>query len=256
MRRAKLLAGLTCAIVMCFVGSASANILSDLPVGTWPLNEGSGAVAHDLSGRGNDGALQGSGVQWTAGRFGKALSFNGTDGGVQVPDKPVYEPATGLTVSAWINSSVDPGDFSYIVSKSGNGCLTASYGLYSGPNGGLMFYVSNDGIVGTRSPDYGAGIYDGKWHNVIGTYDGTTIRLYVDGIQVGTGTPDSAPIQYGLSSSNNLVIGNYNGCSGLGFKGSIDQVRVFDRALDPNEIKLTVKTSQLLPSIIPQDLVL
>jgi hypothetical protein len=256
MRRAKLIAGLACAIAVCFAGTASANIQSDLPVGTWPLNEGSGTVAHDLSGHGNDGALQGAGVQWAAGRFGKALSFNGTDGGVQVPDKPAFEPATGLTVSAWINSSVAPADFSYIVSKGGNGCLTASYGLFSGPNAGLMFYVSNDGLLGTRSPDYGPSVYDGKWHNVIGTYDGTTVRLYVDGIQVGTGTPDSGHVQYGLSSSSNLVIGNYDGCSGLGFNGSIDQVHVFNRALGAAEIKLAVKTSQLLPPIIPQDLIL
>jgi hypothetical protein len=251
MRKAKLIAGLATTIALAAAGPASANIL---PVATWPLNEPTGTVAHDTSFRGNTGTLQGS-VSSAPGRFGRSLAFNGTGGAVNVPDSALLEPATNVTVSAWVNSSVSPGNYDYIVDKGATGCLTASYGLYTGPNGGLIFYVSNDGLLGIHSPDYGPGIWDGKWHSVVGTYDGSTVRLYVDGQQVGSGTPANGPIAYGLSTSNDLQIGAYSGCS-LPFNGSIDQVRVFNRTLDPQEIRFGVKTSQLLPPVFPEDLVL
>ena len=55
---------------------------------------------------------------------------------------------------------------------------------------GLEFYISqNGGLTYAISPDAGAGIWDGNWHFVVGTYDGLNVRLYVDGKQVGNGTP-------------------------------------------------------------------
>lgn len=117
--------------------------------------------------------------------------------------------------------------------------------------GGLQFYVSTNGGTGyTLSPDPGSAIWDGRWHSVIGTYDGSTVRLYVDGQQVGAGTPDTAAISYGLATSNDLVIGEYPGtCPGpMGFPGAIDAVKVFDRALGASEIRLTVGASNLLPA--------
>lgn len=252
MTKAKLIAGFVTVLALATAGPAAANIL---PVATWPLNEGSGTVAHDTSFHGNTGTLQGSGATWTSGRFQKALAFDGTGGDVNVPDKSILEPATNITVSAWVKASSSPGNFDYIVDKGATGCLTASYGLYTGPNGGLIFYVSNDGQIGIHSPDAGTGVWDGKWHSVVGTYDGSSVRLYVDGTEVGSGTPDTGNIAYGLTTSNDLQIGNYSGCS-LPFSGSIDQVRVFDRTLGAQEIRTTVKLSQLLPPIIPEDLVL
>ena len=87
-------------------------------------------------------------------------------------------------------------------------------------------------------------MWNGAWHHVAGTYDGASVRLYVDGAQVGTGTPASGPIAYGLASSNRLAIGNYAGnlpdppeCSeNTAFGADIDEVRVFNRALSQQEI--------------------
>jgi hypothetical protein len=89
-------------------------------------------------------------------------------------------------------------------------CLPEPFFSYLPSNGGLNYSVS---------PDAGTSVWDGKWHSVIGTFDSSTVRLYVDGKQVGSGTPDTSAITYGLSSSNDLMIGNYGGCSGLGFSG-------------------------------------
>lgn len=103
-----------------------------------------------------------------------------------------------VTVSAWVKSATAPGNFKYIVAKGASGCIAAAYGLYTGANGGLEFYVSsNGGLTYAISPDAGTGIWDGNWHSVVGTFDGSEVNLYVDGKEVGTGTSDATAIAYG-----------------------------------------------------------
>ncbi len=251
MRAAKTVVGLAAAILLTAAAPAGADIL---PVGTWSFNEGKGAIAHDFSGHRNDGHLEGL-AQWTQGRFQGGLSFNGNAATVDVPASQSLEP-TAISVSAWVNSGTSPGNYKYIVAKGANGCLAASYGLYTGSNGGLEFYVSsNQGLSWTISPDAGQGLWNGQWHNVVGTYDGSSVRLYLDGHQVASGTPDTAPIAYRLPTSNDLLIGNYAGCSSSDFSGSIDEVKVFNRVLSSQEIAPVYQLSRLLPAGFPFDLI-
>jgi Concanavalin A-like lectin/glucanases superfamily len=251
MRTAKSVVGLAAAILLIVATPAGAD---GLPVGSWSFNEGRGTIAYDYSGHHDNGSLEGL-AQWTQGRFQGGLSFNGNAAAVNVPDSPSLEPEA-VSVSAWVNSSASPGSYRYIVAKGANGCLAASYGLYTGVKGGLEFYVSsNQGLSWTLSPDAGQRVWNGQWHNVIGTYDGSSVRIYVDGQQVGSGTPDTAPIAYGLPTSNDFLIGNYPGCSGLDFMGSIDEVKVFSRALDPQEIAWGYQLSRFLPAGFPFDLI-
>ena len=253
MDKAKLVAGLASAFVLASAAPAAAQSLA--PVGIWSLSESSGTVAHDTVFNHDPGTVQ-SGATSTQGRFQGSLAFDGNNGAVDVPNEPALEPAN-VTVSAWVNSATRPGNFRYVVVKGATGCIAGSYGMYTGANGGLEFYASsNGGLNYSVSPDAGTSVWDGKWHSVIGTFDSSTVRLYVDGKQVGSGTPDTSAITYGLSSSNDLMIGNYGGCSGLGFSGRIDEVKVFGRALGAQEISLAVQASQWVPSQLPGDLVL
>ena len=87
-------------------------------------------------------------------------------------------------------------------------------------------------------------------------FDGSAVRLFVDGREVGSGSPDSSPIAYDLPSSTNLTIGNDDGCHDLGFVGEIDMVRVFDRPLNPREIAAGYQISRELPQRALFDLVL
>jgi hypothetical protein len=70
-------------------------------------------------------------------------------------------------------------------------------------------------------------VWDGAWHHVIGSYDGDRVRLWIDGSQVGTGTPATMPIVY-TSGSKGVYIGTYRGSCDLGFKGAIDDLAVWD----------------------------
>ncbi|MGP0047665.1 MAG: LamG domain-containing protein [Solirubrobacteraceae bacterium] len=251
MRVVRWIAASASALTLVGAASARANVL---PVGQWDLNEGMGTIAHNDSPFSGDGALQGS-VSWGGGRFQGGLTFDGGTGAVDVPDSPALEGST-VTVSAWVRAAGSPGNFKYIVAKGGNGCCTGSYGLYTGPAGGLEFYVATSTTAYVQSPDAGSGVWDGQWHNVVGTFNGSTVSLYIDGRQVGSGTADSQPIQYGLPSSNDLLIGDYPSCPGLDFTGSIDEVKVFNRALSREEIGLGYLLSRALPADAPFDLIL
>jgi hypothetical protein len=218
------------------------------PVGVWKLDEGSGTRVADGSGNGNNGVLSG-GVSWVPGTSGSALSFDGVSGELKIADNDALEPASTLTVSAWIKNAGSPGKFSYVVAKGATSCIAASYGLYSGPDGGLDFYVSHGhGSVYARSPDAGQGVWDGNWHLAVGTYDGHTIRLYVDGVEVGTGTPWTGALEYVLPNSNDFYIGNYPGCADHAFQGAIDDVMVWDRTLDATDVAGLLPPASIPPS--------
>jgi hypothetical protein len=131
-------------------------------------------------------------------------------------------------------------------------------GSIPGENGGVQFYAATSQVSYVMSPAASSGIWNGKWHNVIGTFDGSTVRMYVDGKQVGSGTPDTTPLTDGMPSSNDLMIGTYPGCSGqnLTFTGKVDEGKLFDRALGSQEISLGYLASRLMPQSSPIDLIL
>jgi hypothetical protein len=237
--KAAVLAALTLA------APAAANAASFPLVGWWPMNEGSGQVVRDWSGKGNHGVL-GSTPQadandpsWVRGVFlGSALRFDGADDFITIPGSSALEPQR-LTVSAWVKNDGTPGAFKYVLAKGADACDRSSYGLYTGAGGGLAFYVSGATQV-ALSPAEDASVWDGKWHNVAGTYDGATVRLYVDGEQVGTGAPAPAAIDYDLPARG-VQLANYgdasSGCYGaLNLRGDIDGVQVWSQALPVDSI--------------------
>jgi hypothetical protein len=191
--------------------------------------------AHDAVGNNNGTEFA---TTYGPGMVGRAFQFDG-GGYVRVPDAPSLNSAA-IAVEAWVKSSSAQGPFRYLVAKGVNGEEAASYALCTGRGrtAGLIFYVYDGAHVAAFSPDAGEGIWDGKWHHVAGTFDGATVRLYVDGKQVGNGMPTALKINYNLPTSNDLYIGTYLWPGGfLGFTGSIDELSIYDRALSASEIQ-------------------
>lgn len=208
----------------------------------WPIDEGAGQGLRDVSGHGNRGVLGGSSAAdagdpaWIVLSSSRhytrsALRFSGDDY-VTVADSATLEP-TRISVGAVVRATGSPGAFRYVVSKGALQCVTASYGLYTGRDGGLIFYAS-DGTQVVLSADAGAGLWDGAWHVVLGTFDGAVVRLFVDGREVGSGTPTSISLAFGFPDNDAFYIGDYRGtCANpLGFVGDVDAVAVADRAID------------------------
>jgi hypothetical protein len=206
--------------------SADPNILAK-----WTLDEGAGQVATDASGHGNTGVL-GAATDpdvadpgWIPGHAGGgALVFDGTNY-VTVTNTGLLEPPR-LAVDAWVRRSGSPGRWSYVLSNGSLQCNRSAYGLYSGWSGGMGFYVSG-ATEYVISPEVSPAIvWDGAWHHVIGSYDGDRVRLWIDGSQVGVGTPASGPIVY--AGGGGIYIGTYRGSCDLGFSGAIDDATVWD----------------------------
>lgn len=200
----------------------------------WYSGEGTAA---DIAG-GHHGVAV-TAVGFGAGRVGQAFQLSGSEspGHVRVPNAPDLEPAT-VSVEAWVNSTNinDYGAYSYIVSKGAADFRGASYALVTSITGGLWFYVGN-GSAFAYSPDPGTGVWDGNWHHVVGTYDGSVVRLFVDGVEIGSGNRQDNSLGYGLETTNDLYIGTYGGLDGYTFEGRIDEPSVYDRALTPGEVQ-------------------
>ena len=180
-------------------------------------------------------------VSFTDGKIGIGAKF-GKVAGVRIGNAPGLRPQQ-LSVAAWVKST-PPGSYRYIVSKSLDRAVAASYGFYSSGDGRLRFYVCHtlSPFLVTFSPAAPAGIWDNAWHWVVGTYDRNEVVLYVDGKPTGPGCPGNQPILYGTSAFNgDLFIGNGENPTptpriNLQWPGSIDEVQLFNRALTAGEV--------------------
>jgi len=195
-------------------------------VAAYALNETAGTTAADASGNGHPGTV--SGATWIAtGKVGGALSFDGVNDWVTVPNAPDLNPATGLTVMTWIYPTVSNGVRDVVIKE---GAGVDVYNLYhrnwrGRPEANVLIGGVNRTAEGTSLPA-------NAWSHVASTYDGVTLRLFVNGVQVAsTAAAGSIP-----SSTGPLRIGG-NSLWGEFFKGRIDEVRVYNRALSQVEIQ-------------------
>jgi Concanavalin A-like lectin/glucanases superfamily len=219
----------------------------------------------DSSGHGLDAQSGSPGVpQPIPGRFQNAFLFAQDTTTPQarffkVDDTPLLEPANQVTVLAWIKrqQNTPPTKEEWIFGK-GSLCGTfgGSWGIYNekpADGQGVKFFVSTNGTTVKETPK-ATNVLDGQWHAVAGTYDGARVHLYVDGSEVGTGTPATGSLAYGLPEDDNTWFGENegNGCGDMQqWEGGIDEVRVYKRALTPTEIGYVQDSSQTTPPNLP-----
>ena len=201
-------------------------------VAAYGFNEGLGTTAVDASGNGRTGTL--TGTTWTAsGRFGAAAVFDGVNDWVTVADAAALDFSSAFTVEAWVNSSDATGYRTVALKESTNGL---AYGLYahdSGPNpGGYIRIGAADVGVGSS-----AAVAANTWTHLALTYDGATIRLYKDGVQVGTRTQTGS-----LPNTTGPLRFGGNAPWGEWFAGRLDEIRLYSRALSVTEIQTDMST--------------
>src|SRR5919201_773580 len=211
-------------------------------VAAYAFDEGSGSTVADASGNGNTGTI--AGASWSSsGKFGKALSVNGSSSWVTVPDSNSLDLTSGMTVEAWLNPAAI-GNWRTAVLKEKSGGL--SYSLYAST--GLAASAPSANVnPGTEAAVAGSsGLPLNTWTHLAGTYDGATIRLYVGGTLVASQaeTGSIAPSTGALRIGGNSVWGEY-------FQGLIDEVRIYNRALSASEIQTDMNTAITAPASPP-----
>ena len=196
------------------------------PVAAYSFDEGAGTTFADASGNNNSGTI--SGATWAAGRVGTALSFNGTSALANVPDSPTLDLTTRMTLEAWVNP-VTINSFRTVLLKERAGQL--SYALYGNsdldrPRGEIFTSAGWSNSQGTSQ------LPVNTWSHLAATYDGATLRFYLNGVLAGS-APATGSI---IVSANPLRIGG-NSIWGEYFNGRIDEVRIYNRALSVTEIQ-------------------
>ena len=192
-------------------------------VAAYGFDEGAGSSLVDRTGNGHTGAL--SGPTWTGGRTGGGLSFDGADDLVTVADSAKLDLADKMTLSAWVRPTDSTGWRTALMKERPNGL---SYALYSAGFTQPSGYVNIGNDVALTGP---SALPVNTWSHLTFTYDGATIRLYVNGTEVASAPQaGSAP-----ASTGALRLGG-NGVWGEHFAGVLDDVRVYNRALSPAEV--------------------
>ncbi len=200
----------------------------------WQLDEVGGTVAVDSSIYGNDGTLFGD-PSWTAGISGNCLQFDGENDFVEVSDSGIFDFSDQITISLWAKLNDVNSSCSKIIVKPSDTSGADPWEVFAidlGSSGVTPRFILSEGNAGSWNGAYGTDLQLNidQWYHIAGTYDGSVMKLYLDGVLVAT---NSTSISIGTSDIS-LRIGKY--IDGHFFDGAIDEVKIFNSALSASGI--------------------
>ena len=195
----------------------------------------------------NDGALYFD-TTFAVGMVGQAFSFDGADDKVIIANESAFDFTTQVSVEAWVLSSVGSDGYQGVVNKGYDVQGPFELRMTRRSEGSIFgcpdTHVMGFGVRGTGdqgdSQSAVACLTKGVWHHLAGTYDGTMMRLYLDGEIATTpsGVVSEIPYSYGELITNDVPINiGWNGAWGEHWSGLIDEVGIYNRALDASEIQ-------------------
>jgi fibronectin type 3 domain-containing protein len=201
-------------------------------VASYGFEEGSGTTVSDVSGNGNTGTIA-SATWTTAGKFGDALSFNGTSSRVTIPNSSSLQLGAGMTLEAWVDPATVSSAYRDVIEKGNDEYFLMGTTDHSSAAGGGGIIGGSYGQVFTSS-----GLPTSTWSHLAVTYDGSTERLYLNGAMV-----DSVAHTGTIASSTNALTLGSDPFYGQYFNGLIDEVRIYNKALTATQIQSDMNTA-------------
>jgi hypothetical protein len=215
------------------------------------FDEGSGTFAMDSSGHGNAGTLHNV-SRIESGGCSRALSFSNPDSYVAIPFRALNHPTKEITVSTWFY--IDNLTPAALVSGSHNG----GYRLAFDDGNDLWWTVNLENSGDFSVPVQHQNIALGQWHHVTGTYDGNTMKIYLDGVLRNQANASGA-IHY--EAENYILLGADAGAADAPaecphyFTGGLDEVRIYPVALSYSQVMddrfRCMEGERLSPVVIP-----
>jgi parallel beta-helix repeat protein len=212
----------------------SSDIINGHLIGRWKLDEGTGTTAIDSSVFRNNGNIYGA--SWFTGcKYGKCLKFDGVNDYVEVPNSVSLNIIGPMTIESWIYPQFGSQNRNFaavtkmVPSGSGAGskfALELGWGTTPVP---ITFWIYDGDWQGLSST---TNLADNIWYHVVGVYDGSYIRIYINGVEEGTPVAQGNP----SSSYETLQIGSSQKENRWG-KWIIDEVKIYNRALSAEEIR-------------------
>ena len=199
-------------------------------VGFWKLDEGSASTAADSSGNNLHGTIAGNPV-WIDGPAGYALQFDGDGDYVDLGNDSSLNMTAQITVAAWIKVDTFDCEWQAVITKGDGSWRLQRYGT----RGSIEFACTGAFVPGALVGSlFGTvSVNDGRWHHITGTYDGSRICLYVDGkLDISSEAAGSIEV-----NDYNLFVGANAEKPDRNFKGSIDDVRIYNYALSAEEVQ-------------------
>jgi hypothetical protein len=210
-----------------------------MPIGWWKLNDASGTSAVDSSGNSHTGTL--SGPTWTTGKIAGGLKFDGTNDYASIPNDTDFQVTDALTVAGWVkgNRSWDMGSYSDVILRKGDANPNNwELGIMNGHVSLNLDNYDGSGFEGTTTLSLNA------WHHVAATWDGSTVRLYLDGVL--NNTPAAYTASLG-TDTRPVYLGGRIGSTDV-TSGTIDDVRFYNRCLTAAEIAALAKANPVITS--------
>ncbi|MBU1004659.1 MAG: PKD domain-containing protein, partial [Nanoarchaeota archaeon] len=224
-----------------------ANKLSDMLL-NMTFDDGTAADSSEYH---NDGTISGAtSADSPIANGGKALSFDGANDWVSVGGDESQFDITykKLTVSAWIKADTNqpsPDGYYLIIDKS-HGAVDNTGWFMQGDlsAGGTVSFGYGDGAVSWPGVPTSMSLLDNTWHHLVGVYNTTTLKIYVDGILDNSVPANSLP----LDNDRPVDIGSHwgGGARQRYFKGEIDEIKIWSRALSADEINQEYETNKLI----------
>lgn len=208
------------------------------PVGYWNFDENTGSSANDTSGNGNTGTWNGTlGSQWKPGKYGSGGNFNGSNNFVDFGTSAIFDNGTNpFTWQIWMKmNTISTAAEQHLmdIEDTGGGddrILFWIPGTGQAETGQIKFQYENGGTA-TRAISTSR-VDDGKWHHISGVFNGTTMYLYIDGVQNATATPTPGTLDF----SANLRIGARSQSASNYYNGMADQAMIYNYARTSQQI--------------------
>ena len=218
-------------------------VIADSPLRYYRLDETSGTTVYDATGNGNNGTLHGGYTQNATGALtgdaDTAIVLNGTTGYANLPLTSLPSGNSVWTSEAWFNINALPGSGVAMIAAWGSNATKSD----------AQLYVNSSGFAACDT-NSGPAVVSGAislhvWHHVAGTWDGTNIRLYIDGALIGT-SGATGPLTLGSTYAG---IGAWTAGYVNEFNGAIDEFAIYGTALSAARILAHYNAGHNTPAV-------